>query len=208
MARTAMNLVGATFGRLAVTKFHSKQGRRYMWACTCTCGAACVAATQDLRRGDTRSCGCLHREAARTRATTHGMSSSPEFVVWGGMLQRCNPGSSCAPGNYVNKSIRVCPSWTDFARFYHDMGPRPTQVHTLERIDNAAGYSKANCKWATRAEQANNTCRTRRLTFGGCTQSMSLWAAELGISYTGLRARLRRGWSAHAALNTPFKAAL
>jgi len=33
--------------------------------------------------------------------------------------------------------------------------------HTLERIDNGKGYSKENCKWATRAQQQYNTRQTK-----------------------------------------------
>jgi len=56
---------GDRFGRLHVVVEVGRSSRRgRMFACLCDCGGvACVPADR-LRKGDTRSCGCLRRENA------------------------------------------------------------------------------------------------------------------------------------------------
>lgn len=58
------HLIGERFGRLVVTEqLPSKKYRTY-WKCQCDCGNIIEVCARELRRGDTRSCGCLKREKA------------------------------------------------------------------------------------------------------------------------------------------------
>jgi hypothetical protein len=67
MTRPAINLLGQTFGRLKVLERAPSTGkcREAMWRCACECGTEAVVSGRYLRRGETRSCGCLAREVAR-----------------------------------------------------------------------------------------------------------------------------------------------
>ncbi|RUT38706.1 AP2 domain-containing protein [Paenibacillus anaericanus] len=57
-----LNLVGQRFGRLTVIAELPKEGSSPRWSCICDCGNPKVATTIVLRRGDCKSCGCLHRD--------------------------------------------------------------------------------------------------------------------------------------------------
>lgn len=57
-----IDLAGQRFGRLIVIKRIDNKGVRIMWLCRCDCGNEATVASVDLRRGNTKSCGCLQKE--------------------------------------------------------------------------------------------------------------------------------------------------
>lgn len=63
---------GDTFGRLTVRAFAGiRNGYRY-WRCDCACGGETETRTALLRRGQTRSCGCLRSDVGALRAERRG----------------------------------------------------------------------------------------------------------------------------------------
>lgn len=83
------------------------------------------------------------------------------YYIWGDMVARCTRPTHARYADYGGRGITVCDRWRDFANFYADMGNRP-EGRSLDRIDNSAGYSLDNCRWATAAEQVANRRPMRR----------------------------------------------
>lgn len=93
----------------------------------------------------------------------HGQSRTPLYFAWVAMRQRCLNPRHKQWKDWGGRGIRICKRWDKFENFAADMGPHPGKGWSLDRINNDKGYSKFNCRWATRAQQTRNR-RTTKLT--------------------------------------------
>lgn len=199
--RLKHDLTGRRFGRLVVIERDEDKNKCVRWLCQCDCENTSVVRTYPLLKGITQSCGCLNREIS----TKHGMLGTPEYTSWQAMLARCTCPGDSSYHRYGAKGIRICNRWVgSFKNFYADMGPRP-QGRTLDRIDNAKGYSPENCRWATPRQQSNNAGFNRHLSMNDQTLTVAQWARKLGICYGTLISRVYKGWSDKKALTTPVR---
>lgn len=151
------DIQGERFSRLTVVRLStSKLSGRTAWECLCDCGNTTLADGTKLRLGIKKSCGCLKAEMASAGNPKHGLRSTPEYGVWKDMRKRCANPNHISYKYYGARGITVSEEWNDFRRFYDDMGPRPTEDHSIDRIDVDGNYVAGNCRWATAKEQAAN----------------------------------------------------
>lgn len=204
LPRQAKNITAQRFGRLIASgPIGKNKHNKMIWLCQCDCGNTTTVLTSHLLSGNTASCGCH----GRTLAFTHKMSYAAIYKTWDGMRTRCNNPKSPNYKNYGARDIKVCDEWLhSFEAFYDHVSQLQgygTKGLSLDRINNSQGYFNGNVRWATSKEQHRNTRQTRMITFLGRTQCVADWSAEIGVSSTGIRYRLRAGWNIEKTLTTP-----
>jgi len=96
------------------------------------------------------------------KSLRHGMTDTPIYSTWEGMIQRTTNPRFKFWSYYGGRGITVCEEWRDFRNFYQDMGDKPSPVHSLNRIDNDGNYEPGNVAWATRRQQSANQRPRRR----------------------------------------------
>jgi len=148
------DLCGRNFGRLtAVRPVRRLANAGVVWHCKCECGNSHDVRAASLKSGHTQSCGCLQKSRTAAATTTHGLSGIAEYAVWQQMLQRCNNPSNKDYPNYGALGVTVCAHWeASFLSFHQDMGPRPSSMHQIDRIDPYGNYELSNCRWALARE--------------------------------------------------------
>lgn len=194
--------VGLRVGKLLVlSEYPERAGdNRIQYLCQCECGRKITRSVNLLTRCvPIRSCGCDTGRLISSKKVTHGRSGvnnrSPEYNTWVLMKKRCNSPKDKYYSLYGARGIAVCERWLNsFENFSSDMGERPSDKHSIDRIDNDKGYSPENCRWALPQDQARNRRSNTLLEFNGRTQCLKAWADEIGINSTTLLRRLKR-WS-------------
>lgn len=91
----------------------------------------------------------------------HGKHGTPEYKIWGGIIQRCSNERDTAYKYYGARGITVCDRWRkSFIAFLKDMGLKPFPSAEIERANNIGNYDPDNCYWTTHEKN----CQNRRTT--------------------------------------------
>ena len=113
----------------------------------------------------------------------------PLYITWKLMRQRCLNPKATSYNSHGGRGISICDEWNDFKTFANDMESGYKPGLTLDRIDNDGNYSKQNCRWATKKQQANNRRKQKLVEFMGKRQTLTDWAKELGFNRSTLHQR-------------------
>lgn len=172
MGRPLIDLTGQTFGRLKIIQQAGfNRSHEALWLCICSCQSELKVSGNNLRSGNSQSCGCLKREVLGVASITHGHTRnkrwSPEYRTWVAMMARCRNPNHEKYRYYGGAGREVYAPWHNaevFISYLIDhLGRKPAGM-ILGRIDNKRGYFPGNIRWATLMQQAANRRRRRKET--------------------------------------------
>lgn len=199
-----IDLSGKVFGKLTAIKFvKSNDKGTTIWLCRCECGNEIEVSYNNLKRGNTQSCGCWHEK--------HGDAGTRLYKCWHDMKARCEYHKDFNYHNYGGRGIKVCEEWRKsyltFKKWALDNGYANTL--TIDRIDVNGNYEPRNCRWVTVQEQQNNKRDNVYVEYNG--EKLSLrqlarkYTEKVGISYEVLYYRYRiKQWDIDKCINTPL----
>lgn len=129
-------MIGQRFGRLVVVEQAENKGPHKRWLCRCDCGNETVVFQLSLRKGATRSCGCLKSETVRAR-----WQSYREPAFWGRIVK--SDGCWEWTGNLTKLGYGILgfdgKIWRAHRLAWHlTFGPIPDKMHVCHHCDNRA----------------------------------------------------------------------
>lgn len=203
------------------SKVMDNRGRKWLVRCLCDKATEWWAWAEIIKREPNICCrNCRNKAIGLTKnaqkgqfARIHGWATLDEnlkqpktYRAWQGAKQRVGNPNFPRYDRYGGRGIKMCLGWwNSFESFFASVGLAPFKHWSLGRINNDGHYSCGKCeeclkngwplnvRWEPPRTQSNNRSTNRMLTYGGRTQSISLWAIELGLSRECLNSRLRKG---------------
>lgn len=148
------DLTSQKFGRLLVIKKTEKRTKSYIaiWLCRCDYGNLVEVRSDNLKSGNSKSCGCLDRDVK----TKHGDWGKNLYRIWLNIKNRCYNPKGERFHRYGGRGIQMCQEWKEnylpFKKWALANGYRVGL--SIDRIDNDGDYTPENCQWLTMSENA------------------------------------------------------
>ena len=212
-----IDLTGQVYERLTVIKrvddYISPSGsHQVQWLCKCKCGKEVIVTGNNLRKGNSKSCGCYNRELLAKINLTHNASNTRLYHIWICMKDRCYNPKNKKYKDYGGRGIAICDEWINdfeaFANWAYDNGyieNVPRGECTIDRIDVNSNYCQQNCRWVNQKVQSNNKRNNHYITYNGETHTVTEWNNILGYKKGVLSRRIFSGWSIEDAFTKPVK---
>lgn len=176
-----------------------------LWNVQCDeCGSIREISSGNIKRTSGLCVSCSQKKFGAPRVIQG--ERTPEYIAWCGMRERC--GYIKGRNVYVAKGIKVYEGWlgpNGFDEFYNHIGKRPSEKHSLDRIDNDSDYKPGNVRWATKSQQNSNKGDTRFVEIDGEIKALSHWCMDFGLSIQVFESRKKSGWSDYDAITRPYR---
>lgn len=213
MSKEKIDLTNQTYGRWLVLEYAGQDKNRHdLWKCRCSCPLRTerVVLGNSLRSEKSQSCGCLKRERASERFTTHGLSKSNPRLLYSVHKHFSDISEGVYGYQYWTLDPRYPNNAEGVSMFCMDVIALYPEACALYETDESLELDKDNntervfrpedCRFVSKRENTNNRRNTVRLEDG---TSLAMFCAEVGIetredgklskAYNRIRAMYLRG---------------
>lgn len=197
-----IDLTEKRFGSLTVLRLEiDVPGRKKKWLCKCDCGNEVVVSGGNLQSGHTQHCKLCGRKVQSEKVKTHGKSRTKLYYVWQGMINRCERESHKSYSDYGAKGISVCEEWHNPEVFFEwAINNGYKEGLEIDRIETTGNYCPRNCRWISRAINANNKSNNKLIVHNGEEKTLAEWARYYNVNYKNLSRNLKKGYSLEDAV--------
>jgi hypothetical protein len=157
---------GEKYGMLTIIAEAPRRKWDTRAVCECECGSVREYRFCEVRLGIIESCGCGRftpekRAIISDQFTKHGFCKgrehTAEYRIWAGIKTRCFNQNKREYRWYGALGITIYPEWeNNFPAFLSYVGPRPSPLHSIDRINSAGNYEPGNIRWVTWDMQVKN----------------------------------------------------
>ncbi|MCO6500053.1 MAG: hypothetical protein J5I47_06710 [Vicingus serpentipes] len=162
----AIDITGEKFGRLTAIKYIESKNKKRFYLCKCDCGNEVKITVDNLRSGNSSSCGCLAKELLLKRNKENRLPDNGS--VWNLFYKRHIRNSTDRNlENYLSLE-----EWKNIvSENCHYCGDSPIEkthqnlhgsiyINGLDRINNDLGYTTDNvvpcCEWCNKMKLDKN----------------------------------------------------
>lgn len=139
---------GAKFGNWTVIEYEGWD-KRHLWKVVCECGNEGIVGDYQLRKGLSKSCGCLVKKVNSDLHVSHGESSNgkrtPEYRAYLLAKAQCTNPKHENFEKFGGRGVKFL--FKDFADFLQSVGRKPDRKSVLTRIDKTGNYIMGNVEW-------------------------------------------------------------
>ena len=160
----------------------------------CKCGGEFEAMVWNVKTGKSKYCKKCRAIMLSNRVSTHKLTKHKLYGLWCDIKKRCYNEKSEYYKNYGGRGILMSKEWqSSFITFYNDLIGIYNSGLEIDRIDNNKGYSKDNCRFVPRIENARNKRNNHFVLYDNKHITISNLAEILNIPYNTIWNRVKKG---------------
>jgi len=204
MANVRLIPTGSKFGRLTFVDYAPRKDKYYMGNFVCDCGNKVVRKINKVRNRETKSCGCLNKELAKSMcdkglSVKHGLFSKNSenyslSMVFNAIKARCYNKNVKEYKHYGGRGITMCDEWFNSVLKFHEWclsNGYKKGLH-IDRINNNGNYEPNNCRFVTSKENMNNTRANINLSYYGEKLTLAQVSELTGITAFAIQYRINK----------------